>query len=181
MKKSLSLWQFSGFIFTSVMGTLLHFIYDWSGHNLIFAPFSAVNESIWEHMKLLFFPMFIFSLIESRYFSKQYVNFWCAKLAGIVLGLTLIPVLYYTYTGILGVSADWFNITIFFLAAAAAYILETWLLKQSGTVCISSRVVLLLLCIIALAFAVLTFVPPSIPLFEDPNTKLYGLYKKQMS
>ena len=38
----------------SLLGTLLHFTYRWSGRNPLIAP---VNESVWEHMKLLFFPM----------------------------------------------------------------------------------------------------------------------------
>lgn len=171
MKKSLLLWQLAGFVFTSVAGTLLHFVYDWSNQCILFAPFSAVNESIWEHMKLLFFPMLIFALAESHYIGRQYPNFWCAKLAGIVSGLTLVPVLYYTYTGAFGVSADWFNIAIFFLAAAAAYILETQILKNGRHCCLSKRTSLLILGIIALSFVVFTFAPPAIPLFQDPNAK----------
>lgn len=171
MKKSLLLWQPAGFVFTSVAGTLLHFVYDWSNQSILFAPFSAVNESIWEHMKLLFFPMLIFAFAESHYIGRQYPNFWCSKLAGIVSGLMLVPVLYYTYTGAFGVSADWFNIAIFFLAAAAAYILEARILKYGSRCCLSTQTSMTLLCIIASCFVVFTFVPPSIPLFQDPNAK----------
>ena len=169
MKKTVFYWQIAGFIFTSIAGTLLHFLYDWSNQNILFAPFSAVNESIWEHMKLLFFPMFTFALIESRYLEKQYENFWCVKLAGIALGLTLIPVLYYSYTGILGVSADWVNIAIFFITAAATYLLETKLLKKEGTCCITSQLALIILFLLVLAFTVLTFHPLHIPLSQDPT------------
>ena len=45
------------FIFISVLGVLLHFTYEWSGNNPIVGLFSATNESTWEHLKLLFFPM----------------------------------------------------------------------------------------------------------------------------
>ena len=85
MKRSLSFWQFAGFTFTGVAGTLLHFLYDWTNSRFI-ALFSAVNESIWEHMKLLFFPMIVFAIFESFYFSKEYKSFWCSKLVGILLG-----------------------------------------------------------------------------------------------
>ncbi|MDE5590376.1 MAG: hypothetical protein K2J60_14755 [Acetatifactor sp.] len=169
MKKSLLLWQLAGFVFTSAAGTLLHFVYEWSSQSILFAPFSAVNESIWEHMKLLFFPMLIFAFAESHYIGRQYPSFWYVKLAGIVSGLTLVPVLYYTYTGAFGVSADWFNIAIFFLAAAAAYLPETRFLKHGSRFCLSTQTSLTLLCIIALSFVVFTFVPPSIPLFQDPG------------
>ena len=174
MKKSLSFWQFVGFVCTGIFGTLLHFLYDWTGITIV-VLFSAVNESIWEHMKILFFPMLIFAIIESRYFAKDYENFWCAKLIGILVGLAVIPVMYYTYTGVLGVSADWFNIIIFFIAAAVAYMIETRLMKIDKNFCKSPKVAIIVLCIIAVVFSVFTFATPKIPLFEDPITKRYGL------
>ena len=78
MKPNISLWQFAGFSLSSLFGTILHFLYDWTDKSLLIAPFSGVNESTWEHMKLLFFPLFIFALIQSRFF-KDYKNFWCIK------------------------------------------------------------------------------------------------------
>ena len=174
MKKSLSFWQFAGFVFTSVFGTLLHFLYDWT-NNTIMALFSGVNESVWEHMKILFFPMFIFALIQSKFFAKQYNNFWVSKLFGIFAGLLTIPLLYYTYKGALGVSADWFNILIYYIAAAISYLLEIKLLKSNKKFCFSSNIGLLFLCLLALLFMIFTFTPPRIPLFQDPLTKLYGL------
>ncbi len=175
MKKSISLWQFFGFIFTGIAGVLLHFLYDWSNQNILFAPFSAVNESIWEHMKLLFFPMFVFALVQSRAFGKVYGNFWCIKLLGIVVGVTLIPVLFYSYTGILGLKLDWVNIAIFFIAAGITYLLEARLLKKNKLSCKSPKAALGALWLLAVIFVVLTFVPPHIPLFEDPVTKTYGV------
>ena len=64
MKKDLFLWQFGGFVFTVVLGTILHFLYDLTNQSVLVAPFSAVNESTFEHMKLMYFPMLIFSLIQ---------------------------------------------------------------------------------------------------------------------
>lgn len=174
MKKSLSFWQFAGFVFTGVAGTLLHFLYDWTDNTFV-ALFSAVNESIWEHMKILFFPMFAFALLESRYFSKDYENYWCAKLIGILTGLMVIPVIYYTYTGALGVSADWFNIIIFFIAAAITFITETRLMKSDKNFSRCSTVAIVILCIIAILFIIFTFTPPKIPLFQDPVTMTFGL------
>ena len=169
MKKSLSFCQFAGFIFTSVMGILLHFAYDLSNQNPFFALFSAINESVWEHMKLLFFPMFVFAWIESRSFGEEYESFWCVKLIGIVSGLVLIPTLFYTYTGAFGVSRDFINIAIFFLAVAFTYILETRLLNQKKIACRWPKVAVVILLLIALAFVIFTFNPPQIPLFEEPS------------
>lgn len=47
-----------GFIVISIVGTLLHFLYEMSGHNKIVAIFAAVNESTWEHIKIALTPTF---------------------------------------------------------------------------------------------------------------------------
>lgn len=171
MKKSIFAWQLAGFVFAGIMGVILHFLFDWSGGSIIVAPFSAVNESIWEHMKLLFFSLFIFAFVESRYINH---NFWCVKLAGIVFGVVLIPVLYYFINGAFGITPDWVNISLYFIAAAASYIIENCLLKLNRPICKSPWVALAALWIIALVFVIFTFVPPQIPLFEDPITGGYG-------
>lgn len=105
MKKASSLWQAAGFALTTLSGTLLHFLYDWTDKNILIAPFSGVNESTWEHMKLLFWPQFLFALVQSLFFRDQ-KNYWCVKLAETVLGLALIPILFYTYNGVFGKSPD---------------------------------------------------------------------------
>lgn len=175
MKQTTAHWQIAGFIATSILGTLLHFLFDWSDQNVAVALFSAVNESIWEHMKLLYYPMFIFALIESRFIGKAYDHFWCVKLIGSLTGIVLIPVFYYTYTGILGSSADWFNIAIFFIVAGIVFRSETILLKNKFSCRLSSRMAFLLVCSISIFFTFFTFLPPRIPLFQDPLTGNYGL------
>ena len=85
MKRSIGLWQLFGFAVTALGGTILHFLYDWLGEAVWIAPISGVNESTWEHMKLLFFPMFLFAIVQSFFFRDR-ENFWCIKLRGILLG-----------------------------------------------------------------------------------------------
>ncbi len=177
MKKPLLFWQTLGFIFTGIAGVALHFLFDLKNQSVFVAPFSAVNESIWEHMKILFFPMFLFAIIESWFIRKEYKNFWCAKLIGIAFGVVFIPVLYYTVNGIFGPTPDFVNIAIFYAAAAFSYILETWLMKNEITDCESSKISVGILVLIAMLFAVLTFIPPQIPLFEDPITNTCGYYR----
>ena len=174
MNKTISRWKLSGFLFTSALGTFLHFLYDLTGGSVISALFSAVNESIWEHMKLLFYPMLLFAFIEYRAWGKDEPRFWCVKLRGILPGLGLIPVIYYTYTGLLGVSADWFNITIFFLAAASAYFTETKRFMKDRPCLVGEKTARAILMLIALLFTVFTFFPPRIPFFQDPQTGMFG-------
>lgn len=175
MKKNLFIWQIVGFIFTCISGTLLHFLYDWTDGNVIAAVVSAVNESTWEHMKLMFYPMAVFSIIQYKFMGSDYPNFWSVKLAGLFLSLTLIPVLYYTYIGIFGVNADWFNISIFFICALVAYFTEYKLFKNEKGFNLNTKTALLILASISLLFTANTFSPPQIPLFQDPLSKTYGI------
>ena len=174
MKRSMGLWQLMGFAVTALGGTLLHFLYEWLGDAIWIAPFSGINESTWEHMKLLFWPMFIYAVIQSFFF-KERDDFWCVKLRGILLGVILIPVIFYTYNGVIGRSPDWINIAIFFISAAIAYIYETRQFNNKMMVCKNPKVAVGLLCVIALLFIVFTFITPQLAIFKDPLTGTYGI------
>ena len=163
-----------GFAVTSFAGTILHFLYEWLGEAVWIAPFSGVNESTWAHMKLLFWPMFLYAILQSRYFRDR-ADFWCVKLRGILLGLMLIPIMFYTYNGVIGKSPDWINIAIFFLSAAIAYIYETRLFHAEKLPCRSSKRAIAILCTISLLFIVFTFWTPEIGIFRDPLTRSYGI------
>lgn len=173
-QKSIGLWQLMGFAVTSFVGTILHFLYEWLGDAVWIAPLSGVNESTWEHMKLLFWPMFLYAIFQSFFF-KEEKNYWCVKLKGVLFGIILIPILFYTYNGVIGTSPDWINISIFFICAAVAYIYETQLFKKEETVCKHPKLALGALCIIALLFVIFTFATPQIDIFKDPLTGSYGI------
>lgn len=174
MKRTVFPFQLLGFAVAAFGGTVLHFLYEWLGNAAWIAPFSGVNESTWEHMKLLFWPMFIYSVIQS-FFLRDRQNFWCIKLRGVLLGLILIPVIFYTYNGVIGKSPDWLNITIFFVSAAIAYLYETRRFNSDPTSCKSQKAAFAVLCIIAALFVIFTFVTPSIGIFQDPLTGMYGI------
>ena len=175
MKRSVGLWQLMGFAVTSLGGTILHFLYDWTGKAIWIAPFSGVNESTWEHMKLLFWPMLIYTVIQSFFFRDR-SDFLCIKSRGMFLGLTLIPALFYTYNGIIGKSPDWINIAIFFISAAIAYIYETKKLNSPEPICRTSpKLAIAIFGLLAIVFTVFTFAAPQIGIFKDPLTGTYGI------
>lgn len=164
-------WKFGGYTFITFAGTLLHFMYAWLGKSVFIAPFTAVNESTWEHMKLLFFPTMIYFIITCVYKKDKYDNLWCSALVYTVTELSLIPLLFYTYIGIFGTAPAPVNILIFFVAPAIAF-------PISSKVCpckIPPLISVLVIIFIGVLFAVFTFFPPHIPLFCDPVTGTYGL------
>ena len=174
MKRSIGLWQLMGFSVTSLGGTLLHFLYEWSGDAILVAPFSGVNESTWEHMKLLFWPMLVFGIVQS-FFLRNLEDFWCVKLRGMLLGLSLIPLIFCTYNGVIGKSPDWVNIAIFFISALFAYAYEAMLLSRRSIPCKSPRMALGIMLILATFFVIFTFKAPEIEIFRDPISGAFGI------
>lgn len=174
MKKVIPYCQVAGFLFTAVLGTFFHFLFDLTHGNIFAALVSGVNESIWEHTKLLFYPMLLFAAIEYFFWGNDIQAFWCIKLLGALSGLILIPVFYYTYTGILGISSHWINIGIFFLVAGITFFLETKLFQKNFSCAVSPSVALLCLVLISTLFTIFTFSPPYIPFFQDPLSGNYG-------
>ena len=174
MKQRSILWQAAGFAAVTLGGTILHFLYNWTGGSILVAPFSGVNESTWEHMKLLFWPLFLFALVQ-RLFFKDQKNYWCIKLAAILLGLVLIPVLFYTYNGMFGKSPDWLNIAIFYISALLVFLYEWWAFKKDCLPCNHPQLAFAAICLIVVLFVVFTFSPPQIPLFQDPLSQNYGI------
>ena len=161
-------------IFVMILGTLLHFVYEWSGDNIFVASFSAVNESTWEHLKLLFFPMLLTTIIGYFYLNKDYANFLCARMFGILTALLFTVVFFYTYTGIIGTNFAFIDISIFFIAVALGEFVSYKVLL-SDLKC-NNVVAVFLLLILFICFVIFTYYPPQIGIFKDPISGLYGIF-----
>ena len=116
-----------------------------------------------------------FVTIIQSFFFRDREDFLCIKLRGTLIGLGLIPVLFYTYNGIIGKSPDWINITIFFISAAVAYLYEARRLKGGKMRRCSKRGAIIIFCVIALMFIIFTFKTPELGIFRDPLTGGYGI------
>mgnify|MGYP000026022368 FL=1 len=165
---------FSG-IFVMILGTLLHFTYEWSGNNTFVASFSAVNESTWEHLKLLFFPMLLTTIFGYFYFRKTYSNFLCARLLGILTAILFTITFFYTYTGIVGTNFAFVDISIFFAAVVLGEFVSYKIL-MSDFKC-NSCIALFFITLLLICFITFTYFSPEIGLFKDPVSGNYGILK----
>ena len=77
--KKILKYQIISVVSSIILGTLLHFTFEWSGKNELIAIFSAINESVWEHLKLTFYPMLFFSIIGYFYLRKISNNYRCSR------------------------------------------------------------------------------------------------------
>lgn len=174
-KKKIKNYQIFSVLFTFALGALLHFTYNWSGENKVIAIFSAINESTWEHLKLLYFPMLITTIIGYFYLGKEVPNFLCAKTIGIVSSIVFTIIFFYTYTGVLGKNIAIIDISSFFIATILgeyiAYRLIMTMFKCDD------KISMLMLVIIFISFWVFTFYTPKIGIFKDPVTGQYGFIK----
>ena len=162
-----------GFLFVAIPGTLLHFTFDWFSQNPVVGLFSAVNESTWEHMKLLFFPALIFFLFEYKKYGTTSRDLLVVRTLGLLCGLAFIPVSFYTYTGIIGRSFTVLDVAVFFISVFLTFRISSRLLQHPQRLTILTAVIILFL-LLALFF-VFTFYPPHIQLFLDPVTFTYGI------
>ena len=95
-------WEVLGLIFVLAAGNLLHFVYDWSGQSPVVGVLASVNESTWEHMKLLTTPWVLWSIVEFAALRRTGLPVLTARAAGLLAGLAAIPLLFYGYQGVLG-------------------------------------------------------------------------------
>lgn len=156
-----------GIIFVLITGTLAHFLYAWSGNHCIVGLFTPVNESIWEHMKLLFFPMFLYSFIIFFKFRKNYACITSALCFGILVGTLLIPLFYYAYTYILGRNFFILDISIFFLSVIIAFWLS-YKLTLSCKLKSFTALLCILVCLLFACFLVFSYHAPDLDIFLDP-------------
>ncbi len=178
VRRSLRHWEIAGFLTVCAVGTLLQFLFAWTGENRFAAAFSAVNESTWEHMKMLYLPYFVFTMAEFAPFAEPFRNFFAAKAAAGLAGLLLIPLLFYTIGGMFGEPPAWLNIAIFFVSAAAMYVVSYVLLASNALRGTPFQLAgFVVLWALAFAFLLFTYRPPRLPLFRDPRSGQYGIPK----
>jgi hypothetical protein len=159
-----------------LLGSVLHFLFDWTKHNRFVAFFSAVNESYWEHIKIAIWPVFLLQLVLLSLGGYQIPSFVPAA----TIALYSIPVsmvgLVFVYKWFTKHNILWLDISIFFVCVAIAQSIFVLVLGQlsptTGTVVMSG----LFLLGLVVAFLLFTLRPPKEPdLFLDPINKEYGL------
>ena len=180
-----------GILFTSFFGTLAHFFYEWTGENVLaglFTPvsesffdcrkqffrnctafisrlFTPVSESIWEHMKLIFFPMSLYGFLSKKYLKQESPCYCFAYLTGLLAGTLAIPVLFYTYSGILGRNCMIIDILIFYLSVILAF----FVVYRTASQCKQHKspfLPWLFALLLAACFFIFTFFPPQLGIFQ---------------
>lgn len=157
-----------GIIFVLITGAVSHFVYEWSGNNPILGFFFPVNESTWEHMKLCFFPMLLYAFYMNRKQKYDYPCITSSLLFGILLSTFLVPVIFYTYSGILGHNFLIFDISTF-VASVLFGFFATYRLTLSCKQESNASLLKLLVLVTVICFFIFTYHPIDIGIFTDPT------------
>lgn len=169
-------WEVAGLFLVLIWGNLFHFVYNWSGQNSLVAAVAAVNESVWEHVKLLTMPWVLWTVVEAIALRRcRDGSVLIARAIGLVMGALFIIAAYYTYVGATGANVSIINVLIFQVAVLLAFFLS-WRVQDKGV--LRGRVWAVLGALVLLAIVVLavywTYAPPALPLFTDPQTGQAG-------
>lgn len=169
----------AGVPFLLVLGILLHFLYPFSGELFWLGLFAPVNESVWEHLKLVLWPMALWWGIGYAGISRRQnidAPAWFAgALRALVTAQIAIVFLFYFYTGALGIESLAADILLFFLAVVLGQGVGLHTYHRGSSV--SWVVPLLLLTALLVLFVIFTLAPPALPLFIDPTNGTRGIFR----
>ncbi len=168
-------YELAGIVFIVITGTVLHFAFEFSGYQPVVGVFSAVNESVWEHLKLGFWPALVWALFEYRSIKRSTNNFFLAKTVGIYLSPIVISILFYSYTAVTGESVLAIDILTFVVAVIVGQLVSYKILTYRKLHDNLNKISLVALVLLGLAFVLFTFYPPHLTLFRDPVTGEYGI------
>ena len=170
MKEKAFWWSVTGFFAVCILGTVNHYLYEWSGNNSVVGAFVPVNESVWEHLKLLFFPFLIFVIVEFVVYGKYIKGFLFSDFIGVLCGLIFIPVAFYAYSGIVGKSVIFVDILIFIVAVAISFYVRYRRIKNENDAKSYLNIPAIILFVgVALLMAGLTYFPPQTEIFRSPQ------------
>jgi len=174
LSKKVLIYEIIGTLFIILIGSAFHFTYELSGRVVVVGAFSAVNESIWEHLKLPFWPSLLWMLIEIYPLRKAVSNFFTAKVIGTIVMVVIIPAVFYAYTvfteEILAV-----DIATFMIAVIIGQIISCRLYKKGNPSKRTEIIAVIVIVLLAIMFISFTFYPPHLSIFQDSNTGQYGI------
>ena len=171
MDNTFNMWL--GIVVISVVGTLAHFVYEWSHHNKIIGLFAAVNESTWEHIKIALTPSFLWCLFDGFVYGLE-PNYFLAKLLSLLTITIVIPLLFYSYKIFTKKPILFVDIASFYIAIVLSQIVFYAVLAIPAIPHPLQYVSCLGLFVFFGCYMTLTLAPLRNFIFKDPINGKYG-------
>jgi hypothetical protein len=174
MKRSLLRWELSGIGVIFLVGAFFHFLFSFTGNWPPAGAIAPVNESVFEHLKMTFWPTLLWAVISYGFLKSTANIFVIAKAAALVTMPLAILALFYGYTAVFEESVI-IDILIFLAAVAVGQYVNYLILKSNSLPSWLTGLSALLIITLGVQYALFTFYPPHNPLFIDTNTNAYGI------
>ena len=152
-----------------------HNLYEWFDNSVI-SIFFPVNESIWEHMKIIFTSTIIVSFFEFLRLKKVgllYHNFWFSNILSAFLSIPLYLIIFIPVYKVIGENM-FFSIGLMLVVIIAITYIANYLStkKEIRDLTLTS---LLFLIAVYIGFGYLTYYPAHNYLFYDTINNMYGI------
>ena len=167
-------YEIIGAIVVCILAPVFHFLFAWSGNNHFVGIFAAVNESVWEHTKIVYFPFLFYAIAEYFIVKPDFSRFFAAKTISMSLILLLMITFFYTYSGMFGIESLAVDIVFTFVLTILVFYISYRLYRSGrdfGSLFILIIVLFAAILVMELAF---TAMPPHIPLFQDSESGMFG-------
>ena len=175
-KRNIRKWELVGIAVIASLGAMFHFIFEWSGELPPIGVFAPVSESVFEHLKMPYWPALLYAVIEYRHIKEYTKNFIIAKTASLyVMPLTTMAI-FYAYTTITGTESLIADIVLFVGSVALGQFVGYKIMIKDPLPSALYKAAIVGLISLGIIYAVLTFYPPHLPLFLDPATGTYGIH-----
>lgn len=153
---------FLAFMLTALAGTALHFGYDLCPSPLV-GLICPVSESVWEHLKLLYWPFLAAGFVLNRKEDAAQAA-WSGTLAGLLFMPAFLLGVYYTLESGFSFTAGWLNIALYVLSLFLGFFLSAKLSK-TGALSWLCGVLVILTGLYGAALILFTMAPPALPIF----------------
>lgn len=153
---------FLAFVLTALAGSALHFGFALCPSPLV-GLFCPVSESVWEHLKLLYWPFLAAGFVLNRKAENAQAA-WSGTLAGLLLMPAFLLGVYYTLESGFAFTAGWLNISLYVLSLALGFYLSAKL-SRSGALSWLCGVLVILAGLYGAALILFTMAPPPLPIF----------------
>jgi hypothetical protein len=178
-KDPMNKWILAGIPVLFLLSVPLHFLFEWTGRSPVAGVFSPVNESVWEHLKLIFWPVLIWWVAGWFLFHKRnnkpFVCYIFPCMISEIVCLLFVTAFHYTYTGAFGTELIVLDIAAVLIAFLLGQYIAFRIYRDSKPGGFALLISVVLLFVITALFVYYTFSPPHLPIFLDKNTGSYGI------
>jgi len=161
-------------------GSLLHFVFDWTGRLELVAPFAPVNESVWEHVKLAFWPALALLPIDPRRRRVSRRVAWVATFVASLIGPAIVVGGFYAYTAVTSHSLP-ADLLLFAVAVVLGQLAAERIYRRAELSGWSAAGAGIAIVIAVSALTLWSFDPPRRGLFRDGRTGGFGISHRSNS